>query len=177
MPIQTLNLNDGERVIVHRGLSSPICPNAEQSRIIAQQTRDGHEKITAALFLPLIKGEEIDLRFLEIRQLTYKNIGEPNALPFEKDSIFYGWWFHISQIGGQHFGIIGRPNRRMKLGPKYEIPFPNLISTKKWRIALDRLDHIAPEYIQDLREIQYPYLAAAFDTSRSPLDSNWRMTL
>jgi len=170
MTIRSLNLRNSEKGVVHRGLSSPICSNAERSRIIANQTKDGHQKITAALFLPVSLGDEIDLRFLEIRKVSYKKDGEPNALLMDKDCLFFGWWCHISRVKGHHFGLIGRPNRRMKLGPHYQTPFPNIISTRKWMTAFNKLDDVAQAFLPELRELQYPRLAASFDNSRSRLD-------
>jgi hypothetical protein len=171
MSISSLDLRETERVVVHRGLSPPICFLAEQRRIIANQSKQGYKKVTAAVFLPTIENGNLDLKYLDLCSLHYKTEGEPNAVITNVDSPLNGWWCHLTRIDGQYFAIIGRPDKRYRLGPRYTIPFPNLVSTTQWKVAFDRIEVIAHEYMQDLRAIQYPRLAATFDTSRSPLDS------
>jgi len=168
--MNSLDLPDETSLIVHRGLSSPICPNAETSQIIANQTRAGYRRVTAAVFIPVLNQDLSGLRFLDYLDLSFKTHGEPNAIINDKTSVFSGWWCHISQIDQLHFGVIGRPNYRYRLGPKYVIPFPHIVSTTKWRKASNELATTSTPYIQALRAIKHPHLAAAFDTTRSRLD-------
>lgn len=176
--MQTNNMlvNDGEKVIVHRGLNSPICVFAEQNKRETTAIRDGYRKSIAGILYGVQDSKgDINLRLHDVGGLAVKTVGESNALIHNIDSPFFNWWCHVMNINGLDFGLIGRPNRH-KLGGQYEIGFPHHISTRTWRTAMDLVPLRAPEFAPDVYTAKYPNLTAALDPGRTKIDyTGWRM--
>lgn len=171
--MHNLNLQQGERLLVHRGVSWPICPNAERGKMAANQVRGGFSHRIAGVLYGVSKPDgEVTLRLHSISKVAVKTIGEPNALIQDQDSPFKDWWCHVVQVDGTDFGLIGRPNR-IRLGGRYEIGAPHLVSTAIWREALQCLPDQAKDYKHDVRAAKYPQLAASFYNSRSGLDRSF----
>lgn len=168
-------VSDGEKVVVHKGLSWPICVFAEQNKREATAMRDGYRKSIAGILYGVLDNKDnVDLRLYDVRSLVVKTVGEPNALISDNNSPFFNWWCHIMNIDGIEFGLIGRPNRH-KLGGMFEIGFPHHVSTKTWRKAMDLVPLRASEFAPDVRATKYPHLAAAFDSARVQIDHpGWR---
>lgn len=166
------SLFTNKSVIVHRGLSDPLCPYAERTQLIANSSEGGFSHVTAVICCAVsnVRGD-ISIQYLFSGDVSFKRVGEPNIVINQMDSPFYGWWCHMIQVDGEHFGLIGRPNRRFRLGPKYTIPFDHKVSTTDWKVALSVLPTFAQDWIPELKEIRFPRLAATFDASRSPLSA------
>ncbi len=173
--MHNLYLQEGERIIVHRGVSAPICPIAEQGKVVAHQIKDGFSSRIAGLLYGVQKADgELGLRLHAVSKVAVKKVGEPNALINIQDSLFRDWWCHVVDVDGIHFGLVGRPNRR-KLGGRYEINFPHLVSTTVWSEVLKRLPEQVHEkdYKKDVRAVKYPNFARAFDGSRSGIEPSY----
>lgn len=77
--MNNIPLNTGEKVVVHRGLSSPICMFAEQNKRDANTIRDGYQKrITGILYGVQDSSGNVDLRLHDVKSLAVKTVGESN---------------------------------------------------------------------------------------------------
>jgi|GEM_PF-3236023 len=171
--MHNLNLQQGERLVVHRGMSAPICYLAEQGKTVANQMRDGFTHRVAGVLYGVEKPDGgLILRLHSVSKVSVKTVGEPNALIHQPDSVFKDWWCHVVKVDGLDFGLIGRPNRK-RLGGMYEIDVPHVISTTTWGKVLDSLPKHSKDYGHEVRAAKYPHIAAAFCNSRSGLDSSF----
>ncbi|QQR55171.1 hypothetical protein IPG41_01230 [Candidatus Peregrinibacteria bacterium] len=162
-----LPLEKDHRIIVHRGLSNPICPVAELSNSNALQQHNGHHTTRVGLLLAIVDiHDRISLKCLGDTLLKVKRIGEPNGILDDAEfTPFLGWWCHVTSIKSTNFALIGRPNKRW-VAPQKQIPsFDHLISTKRWKMALNILaeSEAVKAYIEDKRTEKSPYTARAFD--------------
>lgn len=160
-----LDLKDNDRVIVHRGLSEPICPFAERTRIIANQSRNGYKQIDADVLLAVLDTQEkIQFRAIGNKVLSLKQFGDTNTLLDETFATLRNWWCHVIGTEGAHLALLGRPNK-MRLGIDYSIPFPCIVSTRMWKQALQELPKslVAKTTIQEQRARKYPNMARAYD--------------
>ncbi len=168
-------LKPGEKLVQHRGLSAPICPAAELTQIVSNQHVHAKTTVIAGLCFAVLTGGELVLRYLGETSIDIKNEGEPNAVIRNDGSVFRGWWVHTQKIDGVTFGLLGRPNKRQYLGPRYEVPVPVHVSTRTWRDGLEMLPDFAKDHVKDLKAANSPRLAAAYDTSRSAIEAGYRL--
>lgn len=171
--MNNLNLQRGERLVVHRGESHPICPFVGGLTKDAEQARDGFNVRVAGLMYGIVKPNgEIGLKLHDISKLRVKNVGKPNALIKEAGSPFDNWWVHVVKVDGIDFGLVGRPNCK-RYGNDYGVYVPHLVSTTIWREVLQCLTDQAKEYRRDVQSVKYPSMAAAFDSSRSGIERSF----
>lgn len=172
-PSQILNLQEGERVIVHRGLSAPICPYAEGNYIISSQSRNGLERRRVGLYIPVQDAQgQIELRLKGATDVSLKGHGEPNGIiTSPQDAPLNNWWCHILELEGFHLGLLGRPNKK-RMSVHYQPPFQHEVSTNKWNEALKQLHSRLEEYAPIERALRYPRLAAAYDVMQQPMDGS-----
>ena len=180
-----LNWQEGERLIVHKGLSSPICPHAETSQLVARQSADGFQTISPYIILAVLDARnQIKLKVLNRQEnIQVKNYGEENAILQASAAPFGNWWCNVHEIQGVHFGLVGRPNRH-RIRPQYQIPMPHIISTTQWKRALEALlkdKNLHEEILSEERQRKHPLLAAEYDILRNsitgehlnPHGTNW----
>ena len=155
------------QLIVHRGLSDPLCPYAERSRITAIQSTNGHE-IDDHLIVSALADirDQIIFELVGIQNIAVKQIGENNALI--PSGAFENWWAHCIEVNNIRYALIGRPSKRLNAG-RHEIQAPHIISTTIWRLALKQLKKEKP-FSEEYLTAKYPNIASSFDTSRSALD-------
>lgn len=163
-------LSPDERLVQHRGISSPICPNAELTRAMANQNPISHIIEVTGLCIAVIQDDQIRLKYLGETPLAIKTVGEPNAVIDDRALSFYGWWCHTLKVDGVSFALVGRPNKRHYLGARYTVPVPTHVSTNTWNEALEQLPDFAQAYLPDVRAARAPRVAVHFDNSRSALD-------
>ncbi len=173
--MRNLYLQTGEKVLVHRGLSEPICPWAERTLPIARAGRDSLQRKRMPLFYAVRDTSgAVALCLHGIISLQVKGIGESNGV-YEEDPShpFYGWWCHVLQHQHHAVAQLGRPNRQY-LGVHYQIPFPHHVSTRDWRKALSTAPDVFDELRSDLIPELFPHVHAFYDPFKVPFDSAMR---